>query len=125
MTQPASQPTMTAVAPAAPEAAAPAQQPVPHAPSFVACCPHAASTDVTIQWGPPNEGPADSYKVECAGSSLDVDGTTTEVILRGLAPDTMVSAKVTATTGSNSGFLETPEVKVNHPDAPANTAPPA
>lgn len=114
MTEP-SQPTITVVErPPAEEVVE--TQPIPNAPSFVVCAPHHGSTDVTVAWGAPNEGPADSYLIEIAGASLEVPGTATEVVVTGLPAGQAVTANVTAkyksrsTTNASLATLEDPAV---------------
>lgn len=100
MTEP-SQPTFTVVE-TTPEEEVVEVPPVPNAPSYVYCAPHVGTTDVTVGWGQPNEGPADSYLVEIAGASLEVpasaareDGTF-EIVIQGLAAGEQVFANVVA-----------------------------
>lgn len=110
MTEP-SQPTITVVE-SAPTPEDVEEQPVANAPSYVVCAPHVGTTDVTVLWGPPNEGPADSYLVEIGGASLEVPGDTTEVVVSGLSAGQAVTATVTAKYRSRSttnAALSTPE----------------
>lgn len=121
MTDP-SQPTISVVE-ATPEPVVAEEQPVANAPSFVVIAPHVGSTDVSVFWGEPNEGAADSYLVEVGGASLEVPGTATQVIVQGLAAGQEVTANVTAKyTAANKADagLETPndpEVKTYDEDA--------
>lgn len=137
MTEPSTEPAVDEAAEPAPETTVteftPAEVPeaednpvIEHAPSFLAATPHLGAPHVTIQWGEPNEGRADSYTVEVTGQppAEGLGGHVLGVTYENLTPGDVLTVNVTSITGDNQGTLTVSNVVVGGPaEEPADETP--
>lgn len=117
--QPAVEPTFTETAPMEPteEVAEADQEVIPFAPSYALISPWFGRAAVTIQWGEPLSGPVDGYQIDTdSGLSYTVPGDVFSVDLVDLPAWQPLGVRVTATKGTDSGYLDVAPTTVQGPN---------